>query len=308
MNSASSTKPFQEKANAVYVPKSMGRLEAITSFQDVYEFPDRYHQVVLKDNVLAPYVAQFLNSTIGRLSLSALANGSVLNRISLDDLKQCVVALPDLAVQRASVESYQKLTVLRKSIEKIAQDISLNPRESIEFHTQLDGMLDAANKLSDADHIRSLIRQGESKTVEFKETYSLCLKTGERETYVETSALKTIVAFLNSEGGTLLIGVSDSLQIVGVDRELNNFYKGVKDKFLLHFKNRLKSDVGEDFYPFINYQLVDVDGRRVLRAKCDSSTKPCFLKGTDFYVRTNPATDKLEGPKLVEYVRSHFKA
>jgi len=37
------------------------------------------------------------------------------------------------------------------------------------------------------------------------------------------------------------------------------------------------------------------------------STIPCYLDGVDFYVRTNPATDKLVGPKLVEYVKQRFE-
>ena len=40
--------------------------------------------------------------------------------------------------------------------------------------------------------------------------------------------------------------------------------------------------------------------------ECKKSTKGCFLDKKDFYVRTNPATDKLEGLKLVEYIKNHF--
>jgi len=44
----------------------------------------------------------------------------------------------------------------------------------------------------------------------------------------------------------------------------------------------------------------------VLYVNCGKSEKPCYLDGKDFYVRTNPATDKLEGPKLVNYIKNHF--
>ena len=50
-----------------------------------------------------------------------------------------------------------------------------------------------------------------------------------------------------------------------------------------------------------------VDVKHVLFVECKSSQAPCYLDRMEFYVRTNPATDKLEGPKLVEYVKNHFK-
>ena len=80
----------------------------------------------------------------------------------------------------------------------------------------------------------------------------------------------------------------------------------VKDKFLLHLKNLLKNRIGEQFYPYIDYILTDIDEKHLLVVKCKPSQIPCFLDEKDFYVRTNPATDKLEGLKLVQYIHQHF--
>ena len=44
---------------------------------------------------------------------------------------------------------------------------------------------------------------------EFKQTFSLDVKKGSKEKYIEKAALKTIGAFLNTEGGDLLVGVDD---------------------------------------------------------------------------------------------------
>ena len=78
------------------------------------------------------------------------------------------------------------------------------------------------------------------------------------------------------------------------------------DNFLKHVKNNLKSRIGEAFYPFIDYHISETDGRKVLFVDCKASESPCFLDANDFYVRTNPATDKLEGPKFLEYVKHRF--
>jgi len=63
----------------------------------------------------------------------------------------------------------------------------------------------------------------------------------------------------------------------------------------------------QQFYTFINQRLVIVGTTHVLMIECNSSTSAVFVDEKDFFVRTNPATDKLEGAKLVEYVRNHFR-
>ena len=143
----------------------------------------------------------------------------------------------------------------------LGQELSLNPTGQTEFRTQVDSLLAIIGKLSDADYVRSIIRQGESKTIEFKQTFSLDIRKDTKEHYIEASALKTLVAFLNSDGGILLVGVGDDETIVGINVEIKKFHKDSLDNFLKHFKNNLKSRIGEAFYPFINYRILDVEGR-----------------------------------------------
>ena len=124
---------------------------------------------------------------------------------------------------------------------------------------------------------------------------------------VEHMVLKTIVAFLNTEGGDILVGISDDYKIRGLGKEISLFHKDNHDKFLLHFKNLFRRSIGEEFYPFVDYRLQNVDGVQILHVECKRSDFPCYCDGKLFYVRTNPATDLLEGPKLVQYINTHFE-
>ena len=302
---------FTEQPNAVYIPKIVTKgASALKPTSDLKELGSReenYFQVILDDRALNEYIALFLRTDLGKHSLGLRANGDAAPRLSKDDLEECTIAIPDLKTQKAVVETHRKLSALRDSIEEIDAALSLNPTGYEEFDSQLDLMLEAIGRISEVDHIRSLLRQGESKTVEFKETYSLCLREKTKQKYVEDSSLKTVAAFLNSEGGTLLIGVSDVATIVGIELELDKFHGGNRDKFLLHFKNALRSRIGEQFYPFISYDLVVVEEMTVLKVVCLPSRTACFMDENTFYVRTNPSTDKIEGLKLIEYVKSRFK-
>ncbi len=163
----------------------------------------------------------------------------------------------------------------------------------------------AKENLSEEDQIKLLIPKGELKNLEFKETFSLDVKKGTKEKYIERSAMKTIGAFLNSGGGDLLIGINDNGEVTGVEEEITKFYKN-GDKFLLNFKNHIKSKVGEAFYPLIDYKLVQVDGKNVMRVSCGMANTPCFLEDTEFYVRSGPSTDMLVGKKQHEYIKERF--
>ena len=103
-----------------------------------------------------------------------------------------------------------------------------------------------------------------------------------------------------------MVGVANDGGITGIDIEIDKFHKGSTDKYLIHVKNIIKTRIGEEFYPYIEYKLISVNRTNLLVFKCKKSRSPCYLDNEDFYVRTNPATDKLVGPKLVEYVKNHF--
>ena len=156
-------------------------------------------------------------------------------------------------------------------------------------------------------HVRKLANQisiGIPLNVALR-TFSIDVKKGTKEKYIEKSALKTIGAFLNTEGGDLLIGINDDGEILGTDEEIQKFYKN-EDKYLLNFKNHLKTKIGEGFYPLIDYQVVQIDGKRVLHVSCSSSTAPCFIEDKEFYVRSGPSTDMLNGKKQHEYIKERF--
>ena len=105
---------------------------------------------------------------------------------------------------------------------------------------------------------------------------------------MERAVLKTIVAFLNSRGGTLLIGVADDGTIVGVD--LASF-EGSKDKFGLHLNNLIKTQIGSEFLPFLHFTLVDFEDKSVMRVSCQISDRPVFLTdGKERMVETGSMT------------------
>ena len=152
--------------------------------------------------------------------------------------------------------------------------------------------------------IENLILQGESDKLEFKSTIRTNLQTGEPDKRMEKAVLKTLVAFMNSEGGTLLIGVSDDGTVCGID--LDGFDN--RDKLNLHFTNMISSSIGNEYLPYSKFKLVDFDEKRsVMRVVCARSRKPVFLKegkAEIFFVRSGPSSVELAGMNLINYVKN----
>ncbi len=154
------------------------------------------------------------------------------------------------------------------------------------------------------DGILEIIKAGESEKLEFKSTITTNIATGENDKRMEKAVLKTIVAFLNTSGGILLIGVSDDGSIYGVDED--QFPS--RDKMNQHLSHMISSKIGSEFFAYLSFTIVDMEeGKAVVRVDCDKSKKPVFLKdgkAEEFYVRSGPASIELTGSSLVNYVNN----
>ncbi|MFQ5583915.1 MAG: RNA-binding domain-containing protein, partial [Calditrichia bacterium] len=154
--------------------------------------------------------------------------------------------------------------------------------------------------------IAALIDAGESSTLEFKSTMRKNLKTGRAGKEIEMVWLKTIVAFLNTEGGILIFGVDDSGKIAGI--EADEFESD--DKCRLHFKNLINQHIGLEFSKFLEFDVRRVKGKTLAIARCRKSNQPVFLLTKNeetFYIRSGPASVKLSPSKVLKYLKDAGK-
>ena len=153
--------------------------------------------------------------------------------------------------------------------------------------------------------IDNVVRRGESEKLEFKSTLRTNLHTDEFDKKIEHAVLKTIVAYLNSRGGSLLVGVSDKGEILGLEKD--KFVDN--DNLKLYLTNIIKHQVGSQFLPFIDFELFPYKDKHVLKIDCKSSNKRVFLREgreEEFYIRNGPTSTKLGGNELIDYVKYRF--
>ena len=149
--------------------------------------------------------------------------------------------------------------------------------------------------------LHQLINQGEGAKVEFKSTVRTNLKSGKKGKEIELAWLKAVVAFLNADGGALLLGVEDSGRIGGL--EVDAFENG--DRCLLHIKNLINQHIGAEFSGFINITLLTSEDKEVVMVEVNRAGQPVFLKigkNEEFYIRSGPSSVKLSPSQMISYV------
>ena len=155
--------------------------------------------------------------------------------------------------------------------------------------------------------LSKVVMNGESEAVEFKCALRTNLHTGNKDPRIELSVLRTLAGFLNTNGGTLIVGVSDDGSPVGIHAdEFEN-----EDKMGLHLVNIVKTRMGIKAMTSLHVHFDDYDDCRVMIVKCRKSPTPVFVKDGDterFYIRTGPSTTELSPSQTQEYIKQRFSA
>jgi membrane protein YdbS with pleckstrin-like domain len=158
---------------------------------------------------------------------------------------------------------------------------------------------------------KALIEQGEGLFVEFKETLRYDTRKGEVSREMERMVLKTIVGFMNADGGTLLIGVGDNGTIAGLDNDYKALPKKNRDGFENHLSMLLKTTIGLPFANYISVEFENIDGKDICIVSVRESHKPAYLQGSDkkeeFFVRVGNSTQPFSMRETEEYIGTHWK-
>jgi predicted HTH transcriptional regulator len=125
--------------------------------------------------------------------------------------------------------------------------------------------------------------------------------------------MKTVCAFLNTGGGTLLIGVTDTGEPKGLEDDLQDFSeKKTVDGFELRFRQALSASLNPDPNQLVTLSFPYVNRIQICRADVSRSPRPEFLvaKGgsSEFFVRKGNASPPVTDVRQAcEYVHDHWR-
>lgn len=206
----------------------------------------------------------------------------------------------------------------------------------------IDSVLASLEAIRHATTLHSLIAQGEGDSLEFKESLHECGEDlraedlpldlrgrvlNEKENFTLDQArnelrkrlnwevTKTIAAFLNTGGGTLLVGVSDTGETVGIEPDFKYVHNLNSDGWLLSLQEVVLHALDPDVWGVVRVSLVRDGDRTVAVISCPPRSVETWhpmkdeKRGTTweaFYIRMAAGSQELQGQALTRYVRERW--
>jgi hypothetical protein len=211
---------------------------------------------------------------------------------------QCVPEDPDLW----KIENYEQF------LEERRKTLAKNLNAFLEKITATEESLEAAS-------LEDLIAEDESDELEFKSTLRWDLKEGAVNKELEDAIIKTVAAFANSQGGSVLIGVANSGEILGLEPDYNSLTGANRDTFELHLRNLLNQQFGRAFVASkVQIKFHQVGDKEVCEVKTSAAKESVVVTVKDkhgralekFYARSGNSSQEIPVSEISAYVKARF--
>ncbi|MGD6810642.1 MAG: AlbA family DNA-binding domain-containing protein [Candidatus Bathyarchaeia archaeon] len=224
-------------------------------------------------------------------------------------------------LHRLTSSSNVKLELTDYSPEYLALDFANAQRDFID--EVVKPTLDNQPK-PNISKLSELLVKDESDTLEFKASLrynknnKAITKNGVEpaDPQLEKTALATISAFLNSEGGTLVIGIEDRTKnVLGLKNDYKTFSderKRDRDGFENHLRNLIIDNIVPYIPKLVKIEFEKIGDEEVCVVTVQKSTeKPMFLnmKGGDkneFWIRDGNGKRHIDGADMFNYIRKYW--
>jgi len=138
------------------------------------------------------------------------------------------------------------------------------------------------------------------------------LATKQSDKVIELMVIKSVAGFMNGHGGTLLLGVVDTGEVFGIEKDMKTLgSKQSRDGFELWLTGLLDNMLGPTATSNVSISFEAFAEGTVCRLDVERGKKPTFVRGgkgeADLYVRLNNSTRLLNTADSLEYVTSRWR-
>ena len=158
--------------------------------------------------------------------------------------------------------------------------------------------------------IEELLDNDEDYAVEFKSTARWDLREHQPSKAMEDAIVKTVAAFLNTDGGTLLIGIGPDREVVGLAHDYERVKPKNGDGFVNWLTTHLINTLGHTPVTRTRARITVHAGHEICRVDVAASPAPVWAKTSKdeqvFFVRMNNSTRALPEPEAESYRTQHW--
>ncbi|MBQ0720149.1 MAG: ATP-binding protein [Gammaproteobacteria bacterium] len=154
-----------------------------------------------------------------------------------------------------------------------------------------------------------LLSQGEGPRLEFKSSFRWDLRQNQANKALEVVIIKTLAGFLNGDGGTLLIGVSDEGAITGLKADYTLLKKSDADGFEQAVITAVSTNLGADLCQNLHIVFHQIEGEDICRIIIKPAPRPVYLVregGPRLYLRTGGGTRDMNIQEATAYIKGRW--
>lgn len=156
---------------------------------------------------------------------------------------------------------------------------------------------------------RALLEGDEHENLERKSTFRWDLGLGKVNRSLERAAMKTVAAFLNGDGGHLLLGVADDKKTVGLGHDYATLTRKDTDGFINHFGNVFNTMLGPHLRHLVQLRPFTHDDKECMLVTVTPSARPAYLNDEgkeEFFIRTGNGTTSLKVSEVAAYIETRW--
>jgi len=158
--------------------------------------------------------------------------------------------------------------------------------------------------------VSELLHHMETVRIEFKASARAPLNPDIPEKVINEGITKTVAAFMNTQGGTLGIGISDDGDILGIEPDLD-YKKQDLDSYQNWLTTLLINTIGSaSTSRNVNVRFETIEGKVVCLLDVTRASSAVYAETTKgkevFYIRTGNTTRILTGSEMVKYIGENF--
>ncbi len=171
----------------------------------------------------------------------------------------------------------------------------------------MDSLLSEA--ASGSFSIHDFIAKGEGPNLEFKSSIRWDYKLSTVSKDLEKVIARTIAGFMNHSGGTLVVGISDDGEVLGLETDLATLKKPTTDGLSLHITEILNRYLGEVAAAAVDISFADVESKTIAVLSAEGAVTPVFLEDggqSEFHVRSNASTRRLDVKEATGYITQRW--
>ena len=198
---------------------------------------------------------------------------------------------------------------LPTTAEEVSDDILVHVRSDPELFARLMETVFGASATW-ACPTEELLIDDETRAVEYKQTARWNVREQRRDKRMEQVVVKTVAGLLNDRGGTLLIGVTDSREPVGLDDDYAQVKPASADGYVNWLDTLFENNLGHAGANRLDIRIDRVNSHDICRIDVPASSRPIWVKnkkGADaLYQRRNNSTREVPAAEVDAFISERF--